>query len=251
VGVPLHARPGPDHRGGAGHHQPDRHQVEARRRVLDPLDEDATLGARARAGLVASLALVPSVFVYGTVFGGLAVQAGLLPLEVWGMSVLVFAGASQFVAVPMIAAGASPLAVVLTTYVVNMRHYLMAATLAPSFGRFRRPWLARSRPPDPGVYIGSAAAVCGAFLAGVVTGTLLGGLVADPERYGLDFAFPAVFLALVAVQLRRRADWLVAVAAAVLAVAIAILVPGNWHIVIAGLTVSAAGALLLPVEDTT
>jgi len=114
------------------------------------------------------------------------------------MSVLVFAGASQFVAVPMIAAGAPPLAVVLTTYVVNMRHYLMAATLAPSFGRFRRPWLAliahlindesfavtvaRSRPPDPGVYIGSAAAVCGAFLAGVVTGTLLGGLVADPER---------------------------------------------------------------------
>ena len=219
-----------------------------------------------REGLAASLALVPSVFVYGTVFGGLAVQAGLFPLEVWGMSMLVFAGASQFVAVPMIAAGAPPLAVVLTTYVVNMRHYLMAATLAPSFGRFRRPWLAliahlindesfavtvaRSRPPDPGVYIGSAAAVCGAFLAGVVTGTLLGGLVADPERYGLDFAFPAVFLALVAVQLRRRADWLVAVAAAVLAVAIAILVPGNWHIVIAGLAVSAGGALLLPVEET-
>ena len=47
---------------------------------------------------------MPSVFVYGTVFGGLAVQAGLRPIEVWGMSVLVFAGASQFVAVPMMAA---------------------------------------------------------------------------------------------------------------------------------------------------
>ena len=53
---------------------------------------------RIRQGLVGSLALVPSVFVYGTVFGGLAVQAGLYPVEVWGMSVLVFAGASQFVA---------------------------------------------------------------------------------------------------------------------------------------------------------
>ena len=68
-----------------------------------------------REGLVASLALVPSVFVYGSVFGGLAVQAGLTPAQVLGMSVLVFAGASQFVAVPMIAAGTPLLTVVVTT----------------------------------------------------------------------------------------------------------------------------------------
>ena len=218
-----------------------------------------------REGFVASLALVPSVFVYGTVFGGLAVQAGLRPLEVWGMSLLVFAGASQFVAVPMIAAGAPAVAVVLTTYVVNMRHYLMAATLAPSFTGFPRRWLAliahvindesfavavaRSQPPDAGVYLGSAAAIAGSFIVGVLGGTLLGGLVDDPERYGLDFAFPAVFLSLVAVQLKRRSDWLVAVGAAVLAVALALVLPGNWHIVVAGLVGSAVGALLLPIED--
>jgi 4-azaleucine resistance transporter AzlC len=204
---------------------------------------------------------VPSVFVYGTVFGGLAVQAGLWPLEVWGMSVLVLAGASQFVAVPMIAAGAPAVAVIVTTYVVNMRHYLMAATLAPSFRGFKRGWLAliahlvndesfavassRSQPPDAGVYLGSAAAIYGSFVGGVVVGTLLGGLVDDPERYGLDL----VFLALVAVQLRRRSDWLVAVGAAVLAVALALVLPNNWHIVIAGLVASAVGALLLPLED--
>jgi 4-azaleucine resistance transporter AzlC len=181
------------------------------------------------------------------------------------MSVLVFAGASQFVAVPMIAAGAPAIAIVLTTYVVNMRHYLMAATLAPSFRGFRRRWLAviahlindesfavaaaRSQPPDAGIYLGSAAAICGSFVGGVVVGTLLGGLIDDPERYGLDFAFPAVFLSLVAVQLRRRSDWLVAVGAAVLAVALALLLPGNWHIVLAGLAASAAGALVLSVEE--
>lgn len=203
---------------------------------------------------------MPSVFVYGSVFGGLAVQAGLLPLEVWAMSVLVFAGASQFVAVPMIAAGAAPLAVIATTYVVNMRHYLMAATLAPSFRRFPRAALAlvahvindesfavataRSTPPDPWVYLGSAAAVSGAFVGGVGAGTLLGGLVDDPRRYGLDFAFPAVFLALVATQLRRRADWLVAVGSAALALALAVALPGNWHIIVAGLAASAAGAML-------
>jgi len=218
-----------------------------------------------REGLVASLALVPSVFVYGTVFGGLAVQAGLRPLEVLGMSVFVFAGASQFVAIPMLAAGAPALAIVVTTYVINMRHYLMAATLAPSFRTFPRGWLAlvahvindesfavavaRRNPPDPWVFIGSALAVSGAFLAGVSVGTPLGGLVADPARWGLDFAFPAVFLALVALQLRRRADWLVALTAAVVAVAVALVLPGTWHVIVAGVVVSTVGMLALSPED--
>ena len=59
---------------------------------------------------------------------------------------------------------------------------------------------------------GSAVAVSGSFLAGVAVGIQLGGLVADPARWGLDFAFPAVFLALLALQLRRAAEWLVALA---------------------------------------
>jgi predicted branched-subunit amino acid permease len=109
--------------------------------------------------------------------------------------------------------------------------------------------VARSQPPDAGVYLGSAAAIAGSFIVGVLGGTLLGGLVDDPEHYGLDFAFPAVFLSLVAVQLKRRSDWLVAVGAAVLAVALALVLPGNWHIVVAGLVGSAVGALLLPIED--
>jgi 4-azaleucine resistance transporter AzlC len=215
-------------------------------------------GAAMRDGLVASLPLVPSVFIYGTVFGGLAVQAGLRSVEVWAMSLFVFAGAAQFVAVPMIAAGASPFTVIVTTYVVNMRHYLMAATLAPAFRGVGRGWLAlvahfindesfavaaaRRSPPEAGTFVGSAMAIAGAFWAGVLVGTELGGLVRDPERWGLDFAFPAVFIALVALQLRRRADWVVAVTAAVVAVVIALVLPGNWHVVIAGVTVSGVAA---------
>ena len=211
-----------------------------------------------REGLVASLPLVPSVFIYATVFGGLAVQAGLRPLEVWAMSLFVFAGSAQFVAVPMIAAGASPLAVIVTTYIVNMRHYLMAATLAPSFRGIARGWIAlvahfvndesfaiaaaRRSPPDPGVFVGSAMAIAGAFFVGVPIGTELGGLAKEPEKWGLDFAFPAVFVALVAVQLRRSGDWLVAIAAAAVAVVIASVLPGNWHIVVAGVAVSAVAA---------
>jgi 4-azaleucine resistance transporter AzlC len=235
------------------------------------LTPDCAAGARppgagtVREGVVASLALVPSVFVYGSVFGGLAVQAGLTAAQVLGMSVLVFAGASQFVAVPMLATSAPAVAIVVTTYVINMRHYLMAATLAPSFRGVRRAWLAliahlindesfavavaRSRPPDARIYLGSAVAISAAFVGGVAVGVALGGLVERPERYGLDFAFPAVFLALVAVQLRRRGDWLVAIGAGVVAVGLALVLSGNWHIVVTGLMVSVVAAWLLPLDD--
>ena len=207
---------------------------------------------------------MPSVFVYATVFGALAVQAGLRPIEVWVMTLFVFAGAAQFIAVPMLAGGASVLAVVVTTFVVNMRHYLMAAALAPSFRGFPRRWLAliahgindesfavaaaRRHPPDPWCFIGSVLAVYGSFVGGMAVGTLLGGLVADPGRWGLDFAFPAVFLSLVALQLRGRTDWLVALASAVVAVAVALVLAGNWHIVIAGVAVSGIAALVLRPE---
>src|SRR3989304_2058293 len=129
-----------------------------------------------------SFPLVPSVFVYATVWGGLARPAGLSLGEIALMCLIVTAGASQFVAVPMIAAGFPPLAVIATTYVVNMRHYLMAATLAPAFRGFPRRWLAliahgvndesfalavaRRNPPDPWFFLGSVVAVYGSFIGG-------------------------------------------------------------------------------------
>ena len=218
-----------------------------------------------REGVVGSLALIPSVFVYATVWGALARQS-LWPAEIVAMCVLVTAGASQFVAVPMLATGAPALTIVLITYVVNMRHYLMAAVLAPSFQDFSRAKTAlvahlindesfalataRRNPPDPWFYLGSAAAIYAAFLGGALTGSAIGGLVHDPERLGLDFAFPAVFLALVAVQLRRLGDWLVAVVAGAAAVALSLVVPHNWHILLAGLSVSGAAALVMEPDAT-
>ncbi|MBI4590345.1 MAG: AzlC family ABC transporter permease [Candidatus Rokubacteria bacterium] len=218
-----------------------------------------------REGIRGSFPLVPSVFVYATVWGGLARQAGLSLGEIALMCLVVTAGASQFVAVPMIAAGAPPLAVIVTTYVVNMRHYLMAATLAPAFRGFPRGWLAlvahgvndesfalttaRRDPAGPWFFIGSVVAVYGSFIVGALVGAVVGGLVRDPSRYGLDFAFPAVFLALVAVQLRGRGDWVVAGGAGLLALGIAWHLPGNWHIVIAGLAASGVGALVMRPES--
>jgi 4-azaleucine resistance transporter AzlC len=66
----------------------------------------------------------------GLAFGILAQKAGFDVLEIALMSVVVFAGSSQFIAVAMLAVGAAPLSIVLTTFMVNLRHVLMSSALA-------------------------------------------------------------------------------------------------------------------------
>jgi predicted branched-subunit amino acid permease len=66
----------------------------------------------------------------GLTFGVLAQKAGLSPIQIGLMSILVFAGSSQFITVSMISAGASAAAIITTTFVVNLRHVLMSSALA-------------------------------------------------------------------------------------------------------------------------
>jgi 4-azaleucine resistance transporter AzlC len=69
----------------------------------------------------------------GLAFGVLAQKAGLSPLHIGLMSALVFAGSAQFIAVSMLAAGASATAIILTTFVVNLRHVLMSTACTDEF----------------------------------------------------------------------------------------------------------------------
>ena len=212
----------------------------------------------------AATTVVPSVLAYGAVWGGLARQAGLSLGEIVAMCLLVSAGTAQFVALPMLTAGAPAWLLVVTTYVVNLRHYLMAASLAPFFAGLSRGRLALlahgvtdesyaltlarfgRRPAHPAYFAGTAAAAYLAWYAGAVAGALLGSRIPDPHRFGLDFVFPAVFLAILAREVRARWQWTVAGAAATMAVAVAWGVGGAWHIAIAGLGASALGVWLAP-----
>lgn len=214
------------------------------------------------AGLRDSLPLMVSVAAYGLIWGALARQSGLWPLEIVTMSVIVASGSAQFVAVPMIAAGASLGLVVLTTYVLSLRHYLMAASLAPAvqyLPRWAQALMAygindesyaltmarwRQHPARVAYFFGSASGMYGAWFSSTAVAGLLGVVIGEPERYGLDFAFPAVFLALLLSQLGERKAVVVAIVAGVLALIFAHLLPGKWHIVAAGLGASLAGAFL-------
>lgn len=200
----------------------------------------------------------------GVAYGVLANQAGLSLAETVAVSFFVYAGSSQFIGVALWQAGTGPLAIIFTTFLVNLRHFLMSAALTPYLGRYSKAWLAyfggeltdetfavhatRLREGDP-EYVGRPLLVVNeaahlTWTACSVVGYLVGTALGDPKRLGLDFALPAMFIALLFMQLRRRLDLLVAVLAGGLSLGLPFLIPGRWNVLIAAVLAATAGALL-------
>ncbi len=208
------------------------------------------------------LPVAVSIAAYGVVWGVLAGQAGLSVLEVALMSGLVFAGASQFVALDMWTPGTLPvLSIVIAAGIVNLRMLLMSATLRPLVGHLSLPrqlgamffvsdeqWAMTMAEVRKGR--GSGAFLLGTGVLSWFTcmgptlcGRVLGAFIDDPTKYGLDFAFTATFLALLLGMWRGRGDlvpWIVGALAAILT---SRLIEGNWYIIVGGLVGSFAGAL--------
>ena len=82
------------------------------------------------AGLAAAWPICLGYIPIGLSLGVLAQKGGLAPWQMAAMSLLVFAGSSQFIAVAMLATGASALAIISTVFMVNLRHLLMSSALA-------------------------------------------------------------------------------------------------------------------------
>ncbi len=200
------------------------------------------------AGLRATIPIGLSIFAYGTVFGVLAGRAGLSLAETSLMSGLVFAGSSQFAALTLWGAPLPIATIIATTFVVNLRHLLLGAAIQPYLAEVplgRRltamfflndeSWALtmgelEAGNADGAFLLGSGIVSFIAWSSASVVGRLAGSIVRDPERLGLDFAFIAVMLALLAGMWRGRSDlapWLVAALASLV---IARLVPGNWYI---------------------
>ncbi|MGE5653154.1 MAG: AzlC family ABC transporter permease, partial [Bacillota bacterium] len=93
---------------------------------MKPAPEHNQLTTGARAALPIVLGYVP----IGLAFGVLAVQQGLGVPGIFLMSLIVYAGSAQFIATGMLAAGASPTAIIATTFLVNLRHLLMSASMS-------------------------------------------------------------------------------------------------------------------------
>ena len=206
----------------------------------------------ARAAIAEGWPVLLTSVVVGVTFGVVARQSGLSVVEASGSSLIVFAGAAQFAAVGLLRDGAGAIEVALSVLLINLRHLLMGASLRPHFsetsfvqrlwfgyiltdesfamgiGHFRRGYR------DVAYYATFGTLLWLCWNTGTLAGALFGAGLDHPERYGIDFAITATFLAIVAIGVRHRADVVVAVAAGVAAAALRLAGATTLAVVIAG-----------------
>jgi 4-azaleucine resistance transporter AzlC len=99
-----------------------------------------TRGSEFWKGARDTLPLIIGAIPFGIIFGTLSAGAGLSAAGAMGMSLFVFAGSAQFIALGLVGAGTAWPLIVLTTFVVNVRHLLYSATLLPYLQRLPRRW---------------------------------------------------------------------------------------------------------------
>ena len=219
-------------------------------------------GGKFRAGVRDTLPLMLGVFPFGLAYGIFGKSVGLTAEETILMSLTVFAGAAQFISLPMFGAGAGFLMITLTTLLINLRHLLMGASLVPYIGKLSLPWkaflcfgmadetyavtISRAQTGDyhRDYQFGSNATGYFTWAISTAMGVFLGSHISDPLAWGLDFAMPATFLALLVPRLTDRISLAVAGVSAVVSVAAAVLLPGKWYIILACLAAVMAGACL-------
>lgn len=207
-----------------------------------------------RAGFKALLPVLLGVVPFAMIFGVTAVNLNVPALQAMGMSLIVFAGAAQLVALQLINGGAPLLVILASTFFVNLRFLMYSASIAPHLQEAsgpRKGWLAYlltdqayavaithynenpDAPYKPYFFLGAGVALAGTWQIGTAVGIFLGAQI--PASWSLDFAMPLTFLALVFPALKDRPAALAAAAAGLTAVLAAPL-PYNLGLIIAALT---------------
>lgn len=189
----------------------------------------------------------------GAAFGLAATAAGFTALQAVACSALVLAGAGQFIGLAALAGG-NLAAALIATSVVNLRYVLFSATMAPHV-REVPVWNqgllaftltdetfainiadAREGHADRFSMLGVGVISWIGWTGGTIIGALAGGAIGDPSRWGVDFAMPAMFTALLVGQITRRREFIAAGLSAVLALGLAAFLPGQWPVVVAAIT---------------
>lgn len=226
--------------------------------------EDRTFWQEARHGLMAIFPICIAAIPIGIVWGALAVERGLSTIEIGLMSATVFAGASQFVAIGLWASPLPVIAIIFATFMINLRHIMMSASIGRSMQNFSpaqrliafygltdEVWaLSEARalkaPLTPACYAGMAIPLFLCWVSSTMAGGAFGQLLGQPEAYGLDFVFSAMFIGLV-VGFRRVPAWLpvIITSAGISALAYQFL-PAPWFVIAGGLAGVCIAALTAP-----
>lgn len=198
----------------------------------------------------------------GFAYGVLAANTGLTIVETLALSLFVFAGSSQLIAVALFAQGIHPLSIVLTTLIVNLRHLLMSASLSPYMKKWKKIEVAgfcfeltdetfavhtlRFNKGDTSARTAMAInLVCQvAWIAGSLLGALAGSSITDVKLFALDYALPAMFIALLLMQMNNRIHLWVALLGGTLSISLWAAGFKQWNVILAAVVAATLGALL-------
>lgn len=191
-------------------------------------------------GIRDSFAMAVGILPFGLIFGTLAGAAGLTLWQAFGMSALVYAGSAQLVVLSLLGSGASLLVILLTTFIVNLRHVLYSATLQPHVGQLPQRWrillafwltdetfavvqrfylLHGDRPLAQWYWLGVASSLYACWVLSSLAGVLFGQAVPDLASWGLEFAMLATFIGIVIPLLRNQPQLAAALTAGAVALA--------------------------------
>ena len=218
------------------------------------------------AGVIKAAPIALGYIPIGLTYGVLAQKAGLSAFNAIAMSLLVYAGSSQLVAAGLFAAGAPAASIILTTFVVNLRHLLLSAAVAPFLKGWSKGQLAafayeltdetfalhaaqfRSRPAGrrPGKAESFAINVTAqtSWIVGTALGVALGQVIGDVEPFGLDYVLPAMFIALIVLQIEDHAQIAVAFITGALSVALLVAGVDQWNVIVATLIGATLGVFI-------
>ncbi len=213
-------------------------------------------------GVRSALPIVLGYLPLAMAFGVLAKSGGLTIGQVAAMSILVYSGSGQLIAVGMFGAGAAAAGIITTIFLVNCRYLLLSASLAPHMKKLSSPFLAllshgitdetyavalshfHQNRPDGFYLLGLFLTAYLSWVSGSVTGAALGNLVRDTTLFGLDFALTAMFISLLIMMLKDRPGILVAVLAGAFSVIFKLYLHNNWNIILATVIAATAGVMV-------
>lgn len=217
------------------------------------------------AGVRDTIPMIVGATPFGLIFGAYAItEANLSPLAAMGFSLAVFAGSAQFIAATLLAQGTALGVIVLTTFVVNVRHALYGASLAPYMKSLPQRWLLplgfwltdetyatvvgkwATHKDHPVVmkwyHLGSSLLMYVNWNFWTLIGVVFGSQIEGADEWGLDFALIVTFIGIVVPLLVSRAMIVCAVVAGLVAVA-ANDMPNNLGLIVASLAAIGAGYL--------
>jgi len=228
---------------------------------LTPAYSNKTIYAWLR-GLRLAVPIMLGYLPIGFAYGVLAQNAGLSDWNTMLMSILVYAGSSQLIAVGLFVSGAPVLSVILTTFIVNLRHTLMSASISPHLKSWRKFELALFSfeltdetfafhsnrfalgKPEKLETFGINLSAQLAWVLGTAIGLLAGKMISDIKPFGLDFALPAMFAALVVMQIKTRIHIGITLCAGIVSIIFLQYGITQWNVIAATLISATIGVIL-------